>query len=131
MKDTFFQSFCDQAFSIDEHIRFIGIATGEGKLLAAKYANDAQNTMTDAQIEESLAPLVMQAQLYHKVRAIAGKLRYHVGTFEKLYSAAIPASFDPKAEVFILMSFQLGCDPARIIEDRLIPIIQDNKDYFS
>ena len=49
----------------------------------------------------------------------------------KLYSAAIPASFDPKAEVFILMSFELGCDPARIIEDRIIPIIRDNKDYFS
>ena len=131
MKDTFFQGFCEQIFSLDRHIRFIGIATGQGKLLAAKYASEAQNTMTDEQIEDSLAPLVMQAQLYHKVRAIAGKLRYHIGTFEKLYSAAIPAGFDPKAEVFILMSFELDCDPVRIIEDGIIPIIRDNKDYFS
>jgi hypothetical protein len=131
MKDSFFQGFCDQVFSLDKHIRFVGLATGQGRLLAAKYANDAQNTMTDSQIEESLAPLVMQAQLYHKIREIAGKLRYHIGTFEKLYSAAIPASFDPKAEVFIIMSFELGCNPVRIIEDSVIPIIRDNKDYFN
>jgi hypothetical protein len=131
LKDAFFQGLCDQVFGVDKHIRFIGIATGEGKLLAAKYADEAQNTMTDAQLEQSLAPLVMQAQLYHKVRKIAGKLRYHIGTFERLYSAAIPASIDPKAEVFILMSFELGCDPARIIEDRIIPIIRDNRDYLS
>ena len=131
MKDTFFQGFCDQIFSLDTHIRFVGLATGQGKLLAAKYSDYPKNTLTETEIEQSLAPLVMQAQLYHKIREIAGKLRYHVGTFEKLYSAAIPASFDPKAEVFILMSFELGCDPARIIEDRIIPIIRDNKDYFS
>ena len=131
MKDTFFQGFCDQIFNLDKHIRFVGVATGQGKLLAAKYSDYLQNTLTETEIEQSLAPLVMQAQLYHKIREIAGKLRYHVGTFEKLYSAAIPASFDPKAEVFILMSFELGCDPARIIEDHIIPIIRDNKDYFS
>ena len=131
MKDTFFQGFCDQVFHVDKHIRFVGIATGEGKLLAAKYADEAQNTMSESELEQSLAPLVMQAQLYHKVRAIAGNLRYHIGTFERLYSAAISASFDPKAEVFILMSFELGCDPARIIEDRIIPLIRDSKDYLS
>ena len=131
MKDTFFQGFCDQIFSLDRHIRFVGLATGQGKLLAAKYSDYPKNTLTETEIEQSLAPLVMQAQLYHKIHEIAGKLRYHIGTFEKLYSAAIPASFDPKAEVFILMSFELGCDPARIIEDRIIPIIRDNKDYFS
>ena len=131
MKDSFFQGFCIELLNTDKHIRFVGIATGSGKLLAAKYSNNAERRMTDEEIEQSLMPLIMQAQMYHKVRAVAGNLRYHIGTFERLYSAAVPASFDPKAEVFILISFELGCDPARIIEDHIIPKIQENKDYFS
>lgn len=75
-------------------------------------------------------PLVIQIQLYQKIREVAGELRYHIGTLERLYAAAIPVRVNPKAEVYILMSLELGCTPARIIEDGLLRLIQRDKDYF-
>jgi len=86
--------------------------------------------MTDMELEKSMVPLIIQVQLYNRIREIAGELRYHIGTFERLYAASIPVSLNPKAEIYILMSFELGCKPDRIIEDGLIPLIQRDRDYF-
>jgi hypothetical protein len=130
LKDEFLQDFCDQVFNIDQHIRFVGIASKEGKLLGFRYRPGTQSQMTDAELEKSMMPLIIQIQLYHKVREIAGELRYHIGTFERLYAASIPVTFTPNVELYIIMSFELGCKPDRIIEDGLLPLIQHNKDYF-
>ena len=130
MKDTFCQGFCEQAFNLDSHIRFVGMASAEGKLLGYRYRQGSQKQMTDAELEKSMTPLIIQIQLYNRVREIAGELRYHIGTFERLYAASVPVRFSPGAEIFILMSFELGCKPDRIIEDGLLPLIQKNKDYF-
>jgi len=131
LKDEFLQDFCDKAFNLDPHIRFVGIANSQGKILGFRYRPGTQRQMTDAELEKSMMPLVVQIQLYHKVREIAGELRYHVGTFERMYAASIPVRFTPNVEVYVLMSFELGCLPHRIIEDGLLPLIYRDKDYFA
>lgn len=130
MKDDFFQNFCEQVFNLDSHIRFVGMAAADGKLLGFSYRKGTNNQMTDSELEKSMIPLIIQVQLYDKVREIAGELRYHVGTFERLYAASIPVRFNPREEIYILMSFELGCKPERIIEDGLLPLIQRDKDFF-
>jgi hypothetical protein len=130
LRDDFFQSFSDEVFRLDSHIRFVGMASHEGELLGFRYRKDTPNPMTERELEKSLIPLVIQIQLYNRVREIAGELRYHVGTFERLYAAAVPVKENPKAEVYILMPLELGCRPERIMEDGLLPLIQRNRDYF-
>ncbi|HLG37649.1 MAG TPA: hypothetical protein VI338_05905 [Nitrososphaera sp.] len=130
MKDVFFQNFAEQVFNLDPHIRFVGMASQEGKLLGYRYHHGTQNQMTEMDLEKSMVPLIIQIQLYNRVREIAGELRYHIGTFERLYAASIPVRLDPKAEIYILMSFELGCKPDQIIEDGLLPLIHRDRDYF-
>jgi hypothetical protein len=130
MKDDFFQEFANQVFNVDTHIRFVGLASHDGKLLGYKYRAGTQNKMTDAELEKSMMPLIIQVQLYNRVREIAGELLYHIGTFERLFAASIPVRMTPGAEVYILMSFDLGCSPELIIRDQLLPLIQRDRDYF-
>lgn len=130
LKDDFFQDFAGQVFNLDQHIRFVGMASQEGKLLGYKYRDGTQDPMTDSELEKSMMPLIIQIQLYARVKEIAGELKYHVGTFERMYAASIPVRLNPKAEVYIVMSFELGCEPKQIIEDELLPLIQRNRDYF-
>ena len=128
-QEAFFQDLCENIFGLDGHVRFVGLASQEGHVLGVKYPRRKKATMTDIDIEKGLLPQVLQVELYHKVNKVAGKLRYHVGTFENLYAASIPIAFNPKERLFIIMSFDLGCDPVRIIEDKLLPLIQSNRDY--
>jgi hypothetical protein len=130
LKDDFFQNFCEQVFNLDSHIRFVRMAGADGKLLGYSYRKGADNQMTNRELEKSMIPLIIQVQLYKKVKAIAGELRYHIGTFGRLYAASIPIKFNPKEEIYILMSFELGCKPERIIEDGLLPLIQSDRDFF-
>jgi hypothetical protein len=96
LKDDFFQNFCEQVLNLDSHIRFVGMAGADVKLLGYSYRKRADNQMTDRELEKSMIPLIIQVQLYNKVKAIAGELRYHIGTFERLYAASIPIKFNPK-----------------------------------
>lgn len=130
MRDDFFQNFAEEVFNLDSHIRFVGMASKEGKILGYRYQSGTQNKMTEVEVEESLRPLIMQIHLYSKVREIAGELRYHIGTFNRLYAASIPVRLNPNAEIYVLMSFDLGCRPYQIIEDRVLPLIGRDKDYF-
>ena len=125
------QDFCDEAFNLDSHIRFVGIADSQGKIRGFRYRPGTQKQMTDTKLEKSMMPLVVQIQLYHKVREIAGELRYHIGTFERMYAASIPVRFNPNVEVYVLMSLELGCLPNKIIGDGLLPLIRRDKDYFA
>jgi hypothetical protein len=128
-QEAFFQDLCEKIFGLDGNVRFVGLASKEGHILGIKYPRRKKVTMTDIDIEKGLLPQVLQVELYHRVSKVAGRLRYHVGTFENLYAASVPIAFNPKERLFIIMSFDLGCDPVRIIEDKLLPLIQSNKEY--
>ena len=129
LQEVFFQNLCESIFILDKLIRFVGLATLEGHVLGVKYAKRRKVIMTDINIEKGLLPQVLQVELYHKVNKVAGKLRYHIGTFENLFFASIPITFNPKERLFIIVSFDLGCDPVKIIEDNLLPLIQRNREY--
>jgi len=59
------------------------------KLLGYRYRQGTRRQKTDMELEKSMVPLIIQVQLYNRIRENAGELRNHIGTFERLYAASM------------------------------------------
>jgi hypothetical protein len=61
-----------------------------------------------------------------------GKLRYSVVNYERLVRATIPIPpIDCKNTFFLLMTLNIDSEPKTIIETKVLPIIEQNKEILN
>ena len=130
MKDEFLSDFAKKVFSANKSIRFIGITDDHGTVLGTSYRKDVMKPMSDAELEKYTGPWVMQIMMTDRFKPVTGDLRYLLGVYQKLYSAGIPITFSPNHRLFLMVSFdQSSQDPRKIIEDKILPLLSENRDY--
>ena len=78
-----------------------------------------------------LVAIFFKIMMTDKFRNITGGLRFLLGVYQKLFTAGIPVEFNPTHPLFIILSFdQVARDPRFLIEEKILPLIGENKDYF-
>lgn len=50
--------------------------------------------------------------------------------YEKLITSIIHISYNPKHKIFVFLSFEPGTDVQPVIEEKIMPIIEEDKDFF-
>lgn len=130
LKDQFLHELSERIFNADESVRFIGITDARGKLLGVAGRHDLTKPYSDKVIEEYTIPAVIKVHINEKFEPILGKPRYDIGIFERLITAVIPVSYNPKSKLFVFLTFELGAEAHNIIEKKILPIIEQNKDFF-
>jgi hypothetical protein len=81
--------------------------------------------MTKDQTEQYAIEAVTRALTRETFEPKLGKLRYATGTYEKLVRATIPVSFGKHHGFYLLLSFDTGCNTAGIIEEKVLPFIDE------
>ncbi len=56
-----------------------------------------------------------------------GEFEYSIGKYQKLIRALIPFEY-MNDKMFILLSFDIGSNPIVVIEDKVIPYLQNKKE---
>jgi hypothetical protein len=84
---------------------------------------------SDEELERHLLPWVVQTVIGNKYEDIRGKMRYTVVVYEHVIAAAIAVSFSSSPTVYIMMTFPEDEDARALIEKKMIPLIEQNKDY--
>jgi hypothetical protein len=142
--------FCEGIIAKDSSIRFAGVANQMGKLIGEAYREGLQALMNRQETEHYTLQTVLRASTRETFEKKIGKQRYAIAVYEKLIRATIPIIMMGKAGegeeeeewedekekhqeeqdlkwlYLLLVSFDLGSDVISIIEDKILPHIEES-----
>lgn len=119
---SIFEEFCQLILGLDESIRFVGIATLNGAILAMKYRANLMPLLTQEETASSIKYSVWRVGSRRILEEKLGKTLYVVATYEKLKRATIPVGQDGQS--ILIVSFDIGSDAESIIRNKILTIIK-------
>ena len=119
---SIFEEFCQLILSLDESIRFVGIATINGAILAKKYRANLTSLLTEEETASSVKYSVWRVESRRILEEKLGKTLYVVATYEKLKRATIPVGQDGQS--ILIISFDNESDAESIIRNKILRIIK-------
>jgi hypothetical protein len=113
-------------------IHFAGIANQMGKLVTSFYQQGIIPLMNEEEISQYALRAVVRATTHEDFEKNLGKLRYSVVNYERLVRATVPIPpINGKSTFFLLMTLDVGSEPKTIIERKVLPIIEQNKELLN
>jgi hypothetical protein len=123
---------CKDILQIDNSIRFIGIANNLGSLVATAYRSGLTPLMDKQETLHYAIQAVLRAATREDFESKIGRLEYSIGKYERLIRATIPIRlFDKEDEgkfYYLLLSFDLNSNVIDIIENKVMPFIEKDKE---
>jgi hypothetical protein len=119
---TVFEEFCQLVLGLDESIRFVGVASLNGAILALKYRADLTPLLTQEETTLSIKYSVWRMESRRILEENLGKTLYVVATYEKLKRATIPVGQDGQS--ILIISFDIESDVESIIRNKILKIIK-------
>jgi hypothetical protein len=137
------KEFCKDILTKDLSIRFAAVANQMGNLIESEYREGLNPLMNRQETEHYTMQTVFRASTRETFENKIGKQRYAIAVYEKLVRATIPIIIidtqDDKDDepgkkqqkkgqnskwFYLLISFDLGSDVISIIEDKILPLIE-------
>ena len=129
--------FCKEIQQLDSSIRFVGIANNLGTLIATAYRNGLTPLMNEQETSHYAIQVVLRAATREDFESKIGKLEYSIGKYERLIRATVPIRLfgsndddDQSKFYYLLISFDLKSAVIDIIEDKVIPFVEKNRENF-
>ena len=131
-------SLCKEILQVDNSIRFIGIANNLGSLVATAYRNGLTPLMDKQETSHYAIQAVLRAATREDFESKIGRLEYSIGKYERLIRATVPIrlfgsnDYDDNQSKFyyLLISFDLKSAVIDIIEDKVMPFVEKNRENF-
>ena len=141
------KEFCKDILTKDLSIRFAAVANQMGILIESEYREGLKPLMNRQETEHYTMQTVFRASTRETFENKIGKQRYAIAVYEKVIRATIPIIVigsqedrDDKQEnkqqqqqkqkeqnskwIYLLVSFDLGSDVISIMEDKILPLIE-------
>jgi hypothetical protein len=123
---------CEEIQQLDKSIRFVGIANNLGSLVATAYRNGLTPLMDKQETSHYAIQAVLRAATREDFESKIGRLEYSIGKYERLIRATIPIKLfdreDESKSYYLLLSFDLNFNVINIIENKIMPFIEKNKE---
>lgn len=119
---SIFEEFCQLILGADESIRFVGIATLTGAILAMKYRADVIPLLTQEETASSVKYSVWRVESRRVLEEKIGRTLYVIATYEKVKRATIPMG--QEGQSILIISFDIESDAESIIRNKILTIIK-------
>jgi len=119
---TIFEEYCQLILEADESIRFVGIATLTGAILAMKYRANLIPLLTQEETASSIKYSVWRVESRRVLEEKLGKTLYVIATYEKIKRATIPVG--QEGQSILVISFDIESDAESIILSKILTIIK-------
>ncbi len=114
---------CGEVLALDEGIRFAGIATRFGKVVASIYRGGLDPLLTAQESELSVTQSIIRMGTRQTLEQKLGRTIYAFAMYEKVKRATIPMR---DADGHILMvSFDIKSDHERLILQKILPLVRE------
>lgn len=113
---------CGQILSMDNAIRFAGIANSMGKVVAHQFQEGVAPVLTFNELEGSAIKSVLRMKTREDHETKLGKAIYTFTLYEKLKRASIP--LEHRDYALLMVSFDKKADHEDIILNKILPVMQ-------
>ena len=130
---------CKEIQQLDNSIRFVGIANNLGTLIATAYRNGLTPLMNEQETSHYAIQSVLRAATREDFESKIGKLEYSIGKYEGIIRATVPIRLfgsndddnnNQSKFYYLLISFDLKSAVIDIIEDKVMPFVEKNRENF-
>jgi hypothetical protein len=127
-------SICKEILELDNSIRFAGIANNLGSLVAITYRKELSPLMDKQETSHYAIQAVLRAATREDFESKIGRMEYSIGKYERLIRATIPIKLSSSKEddetksYYLLLSFDLNSNVMDVIENKIEPFIEKNKE---
>jgi len=129
-KDDFLESFCNGVIKKDHFIRFAGVSTHFGHLVATAYREGLTPLMTHEETSRYAVQAAIRAATRETFETKIGELLFSISRYGRLVRATIPIKSSGKNKFLLLLSFDIDAEADSIINKKILPYVIQNKDYF-
>lgn len=112
---------CNELLTLDKCIRFVGIASNMGKVVAHEFRKDVLPILSFEELEGSAIKSVLRMKTREDYEAKLGKAIYTFTLYEKVKRASIPLHDD---FALLIVSFDNDSDHEKIILSKIIPLLK-------
>lgn len=110
---------------LDRSIRFSGVASLEGKILAAEYRQGVQSLLTLQESELSIMQSLMRMSMRRTLENKLGKTVYATAVYQKVKRATISLFNEgEKSDSYLMVSFERQANHEQIINEKILPFVE-------
>jgi len=129
--DDYLESFCKQILNRDYFIRSARIADRVGHLVAVAYRRGLTPLLTSEESSRAAAQAAIRAATRDRFKSKIGEIQYSISRYTDLVRATVPIKDGTKNIRFLLLlTFDIDAEADSIILKKIIPYLEENKDYF-
>jgi hypothetical protein len=114
------EDICKQILGLDKAIRFAGIASIEGKLIAQEYREGLESLLTKEESELSVMQSIIRMGTRKVFEEKIGKTIYAFALYEKVKRATMPLGDSN----ILMVSFDIEANHEYIILNKILPLIR-------
>lgn len=114
--------FCARLLALDKGIRFVGIASKDGELVAHVYRKDVVPLLTPEETGISIFGAIFRTQTRSVLERKLGRTVYSFTMYKKVKRATIPM-YDAKGNT-LLVSFDVDVDHESVILKKILPELE-------
>lgn len=117
--------FCRQIIALDDTIRFAGVASITGKILAAEYRAGVTPLLTRGDEELSIMHSVVRMGMRQALEDRLGKTVYAFALYEKLKRASIMTyDINGRYDTIVMVSFDREANHDSLIVHKILPYLK-------
>jgi hypothetical protein len=117
------RNLCKQILQLDKTIRFVGMASIEGKLIAQEYREGLQSFLTKEESELSVMQSIIRMGTRKVLEEKVGKTIYAFALYEKVKRATMPLGDSG----ILMVSFDIEANHEDIILNKVLPVISKER----
>jgi hypothetical protein len=117
------RNLCKQILQLDKTIRFVGIASIEGKLIAQEYREGLQSFLTKEESELSVMQSIIRMGTRKVLEEKVGKTIYAFALYEKVKRATMPLGDGS----ILMASFDIEANHEDIILNKILPLVSKER----
>jgi hypothetical protein len=129
--DYYLQSFCKQLLNRDYFVRSAKVVDHVGHEIATAYRQGLVPLMTSEESSRAAAQAAIRVATRNTFKSKIGEIQYSISRYTNLVRATVPIKDGTnKIRFLLLLTFDIDAEADSIILKKILPYIEDNREYF-
>ena len=129
--DYYLESFCKQVLNRDYFIRSVRLTDHVGHTIAVAFRQGLVPLISNEESSRAAVQAAIRAATRGKFKSKIGEIQFSISRYARLVRATVPIKDGTKNSRFLLLlTFDIDAEADSIILKKILPYLEENKDYF-
>jgi hypothetical protein len=129
--NDYLEGFCKQVLNRDYFIRSVRLTDHVGHTIAVAFRQGLVPLISNEESSRAAVQAAIRAATRDKFKSKIGEIQFSISRYARLVRATVPIKNGRMNSRFLLLiTFEVDAEADSIILKKILPYIEENKDYF-